>query len=69
MQEAAQLAAALGRSEEAASEFRKLLELNPEIPNVHTLIGLTHLAGSRTQEALAEIQQEKDCILDIFTSS
>ena len=49
----------LGRLDEAAAAFQKVLELNPEYPGAHADLALVYLAQSRTDAALAEMEQEK----------
>ncbi|UCF64511.1 MAG: tetratricopeptide repeat protein [bacterium] len=47
-----------GHLEDAVGGFNKLLKLNPEFPNVHTLLGQIFLLNSQPEQALAEIRQE-----------
>ena len=49
----------LGRLDEATAAFQKVLELNPEYPGAHADLALVYLAQSRTDAALAEMEQEK----------
>jgi tetratricopeptide (TPR) repeat protein len=49
-----------GRLEEALSACRKILEINPERPLVHTFLGRIYLAQSHPQEALAEMERERE---------
>ena len=49
-----------GRLEEAAAAFKKALELNPERPFSHTGLGLVYLAQAHPQEALAEMERERE---------
>ncbi len=49
-----------GRLDEAINAYRKILELIPEYPEIHGLIGLVHLTESNPQEALSELKLVKD---------
>lgn len=49
-----------GRLDEAVAAYRKILELIPEYPAIHGLLGLIHLTRSNLREALAELEQAKD---------
>jgi tetratricopeptide (TPR) repeat protein len=49
-----------GRLEEAASAYKRILELVPENAAAHSLLGEVYLELSGPMEALAEIEQEKD---------
>ncbi len=49
-----------GRLDEAIAAYRKILELIPEYPAIHGLIGLVYLTQSRPQAALAELELVKD---------
>jgi tetratricopeptide (TPR) repeat protein len=55
-----------GRREEAAAAFKKALELNPEQPILHTWIGRVYLAQAHPQEALAEMELEKEPVWRSF---
>jgi len=43
---------------EAAKDLNKSLEINPDLPHTHQLLGLVYLSIGRQQEALSEIDQE-----------
>ena len=47
-----------GRWREAEQAFRKALELNPQYSGAHSKLGRVHLAQSKTEEALAEMQKD-----------
>jgi tetratricopeptide (TPR) repeat protein len=49
-----------GRLDEAEAAFRKVLELNPEYPNAHRLLGLLYLARSSPEAAFREMEREND---------
>ena len=49
-----------GRLEEAAGAYKKALELSPEIPVAHNYLGRIYLAQAHPQDALAEMEREKD---------
>ena len=49
-----------GRWDEAEAAFRKALELNPQFPGAHSLLGRIYLAQSKPEEALAEMQKEPE---------
>lgn len=49
-----------GRSEEAIAAYRKALEIIPEYPALHGLIGLVYITQSKLGEAFAELEQTKD---------
>jgi eukaryotic-like serine/threonine-protein kinase len=49
-----------GRLEEAAGAYKKALELSPEYPVAHTYLGRIYLAQAHPQDALAEMEREKD---------
>ena len=49
----------LGRLDEAVASFTKVLELNPGYPAAHEDLALVHLAQSRPEAALAEMEKEK----------
>jgi len=49
-----------GQQEKAKEAFQKALELAPEMAVAHSYLGRVHLAESHPQEALAEMEQEKD---------
>jgi TolB-like protein/DNA-binding winged helix-turn-helix (wHTH) protein/cytochrome c-type biogenesis protein CcmH/NrfG len=47
-----------GRLEDAASDLKRCLQLNPDVPHAHQVLGLVYLATGHQQEALAEINAE-----------
>lgn len=47
-----------GRWQEAEAAIRKALELNPQYPGAHFQLGLIYLVQSKTEKALAEMQEE-----------
>jgi len=47
-----------GRLDEAAAAGQKASELNPELMELHSLLGRVYLAQSRPQEALSEAERE-----------
>jgi serine/threonine-protein kinase len=49
-----------GHYDEATAAVKKALELNPGYPRAHSLLGRVYLAQSRTGEALAEMDMEKE---------
>ena len=49
-----------GRLVEAVAAFKKALELNPEYPNLQSLLGQVYLAQAHPQEALAEMERERE---------
>jgi serine/threonine-protein kinase len=49
-----------GRLDEAVLAVKKTLDLNPERPIAHWLLGLIYLAQSRPQEELAEMEREPE---------
>lgn len=49
-----------GRLDEAIAVYRKILELIPEYPAIHGLIGLVYLTQSSPQKALAELELVND---------
>jgi tetratricopeptide (TPR) repeat protein len=51
-----------GRPEEAIRALHKVLELNPEYPMVHNILGRVYLSQNRPKEALAEIQREPQIV-------
>jgi len=55
----AETCSTLGRQEEAEVEFKKALELDPDLPPNHEGLGLVYLAQGRAQDALAEIEREQ----------
>jgi len=54
----AQVCSYVGRQEEAEMEAKKALELNPDHPQFHQVLGLIYLEQGRAQDALAEIERE-----------
>src|SRR5258708_37069077 len=55
----AEICSILGRQEEAEAEFKKALELDPDLPPNHEGLGLLYLAQGRAEDALAEIEREQ----------
>ena len=55
-----------GRFEEAVSAWKKALELSPERPSLHGLLGMAAVLQGRPQEALAEIQKEPDALWRLY---
>ena len=49
-----------GRFEEAKSAIKKSLELNREYPAAHQFLGLIHLANSKPDQAIKEIELEPE---------
>ncbi len=49
-----------GLLDESETAFRKALELNPQYPNVHMLIGRTYLMKGKPDSALAEMMRETE---------
>lgn len=49
-----------GQLDEAAAAGQKASELNPELLDLHRLLGKVYLARSRPQEALVEVEHETD---------
>jgi TolB-like protein/DNA-binding winged helix-turn-helix (wHTH) protein/Tfp pilus assembly protein PilF len=49
-----------GRLDDAAEAAKKALDLNLDVPTLHTLLAWVYLAQSRPQEALAEASRETD---------
>jgi TolB-like protein/class 3 adenylate cyclase/Tfp pilus assembly protein PilF len=49
-----------GQPEEASAALKKTLELAPERAKIHAYLGQVYLAQSRAEEALAEMEKEKD---------
>jgi serine/threonine protein kinase/Tfp pilus assembly protein PilF len=49
-----------GRLDDAAEAAKKALDLNLDVPTLHTLLSWVYLAQSRPQEALAEARRETD---------
>lgn len=47
-----------GQMDQAATAFKKALELNPNNPAIHTSLGRVYLAQARPQEALSEVERE-----------
>jgi TolB-like protein/DNA-binding winged helix-turn-helix (wHTH) protein/lipoprotein NlpI len=54
----AQICSVMGRQEEAEVDFKKTLELNPDLPGYHEGLGFVYLSQGRAQDALAEIERE-----------
>jgi len=50
----------LGRLDDAAAEFRKVLELHPNRPGSHTFLALIHVLRFNPDAALKELHQESD---------
>ncbi|HJS57976.1 MAG TPA: tetratricopeptide repeat protein, partial [Vicinamibacteria bacterium] len=50
----------VGHLDEAEAAFRKVFELNAEYPGGHFSLGLVHLARSRPEAALQEMEQENE---------
>jgi TolB-like protein/Flp pilus assembly protein TadD len=48
-----------GRLDEAEAAFRKVLELNPDLPGIHEALGRTYLLKGKPEAALDEYQKEK----------
>jgi serine/threonine protein kinase/TolB-like protein/lipoprotein NlpI len=55
-----------GRQAEAAAAFKHALELAPERSSSHCLLGRLYLVQSHPQEALAEMEQEKQLSWRLF---
>jgi tetratricopeptide (TPR) repeat protein len=55
-----------GLYEDSVSAYRKALEIFPEYAMEHCFIGLDYLMESRTEEALAEMDREKNPALRVF---
>jgi len=49
-----------GRFDQTIAAMKKVLELNPEYPVVHQFLGRVYLFQNRRQEALAEMELEKN---------
>ena len=49
-----------GRLDEAEAALRKALDLDPEYPGAHHLLGRVHLARSNPAAALQEMEREKE---------
>ncbi len=49
-----------GRLDEAEAAFRKCLDLDPDYPGAHQLLGRFHLARSRPEAALQEMEREQE---------
>ena len=49
-----------GQWGEAETALRKVLDLNPEYPVAHTVLGRLYLAQSKKEEAIAEMKKEPD---------
>jgi TolB-like protein len=55
----AETCSVMGHQEEAEVHFKKVLELNPDLPPNHEGLGLVYLAQGRAQDALTEIEREQ----------
>jgi serine/threonine protein kinase/Tfp pilus assembly protein PilF len=49
-----------GQLKRAKQASQKVIELNPQRPNAHRLLGLIYLAQSKPEEAIVEMQKERD---------
>jgi len=49
---------AVGRQEEARTEFARVIELNPSAPNSHAGVGLTYLLDGKFEEAAVAAQKD-----------
>ncbi len=49
-----------GQMDLAISAYRKALEINPEDPSAHYLLSLVWLSQGKPQDALTEVQQQRD---------
>lgn len=52
--------------DEAIISFKKVLELNPQFPRAHIFLGKVYLLQGRPEQALVEMQQEKEGAWRIF---
>lgn len=55
-----------GRLDEATSVLKKVLELNPDFPLAHNLLGRVCLAQSKLPQALAEMERETDPVWRLY---
>jgi len=49
---------AVGRQEEARTEYARVIELNPSAPNSHAGVGLTYLLQGKFEEAAVAAQKD-----------
>ncbi|HSF19941.1 MAG TPA: protein kinase [Vicinamibacteria bacterium] len=55
-----------GRLNDAAEAYDKVLELNPDYRGAHLDLGLVYLARSQPEEALAEMEREKEPLWQLY---
>ena len=58
-----------GKTQEAAAEYQKILDINPMLPGIHARLGRVLLSGQPTQEAVAQAKKNFEDELAIDPSN